>query len=194
MKHSVSEGLTFEEDQTLQKILSKWETAGAGTFSDDTFIQLSHVLPTVGVEVEIFRKNTFGELEVIGLDREAENDPWKGLIHTPGKIFRASDYGKSKSPERLALERIFMNELEIENPSAVEILISHTQFLSFNNLNTRRGGILVLIYYLDLTPFLYMLKKPVQWIPVIGLSQKSNYVDECKQNINLVLNSKNFIV
>ncbi len=117
------DGITEAEIETVTQILSKLQPGRLPFTIFHEFARLG-VLPIV--EVVPLRLSPAGQIEILLLERDADDPVWPGQLHVPGTVVQASDTEISYSN---AFSRIFQGELQLAaapNPVFVQNILHHS--------------------------------------------------------------------
>ncbi len=103
------------------------------------FMEITRLSVTPIIEIVPLRKNG-GNIEVLLLERPADDPYWPGQQHTPGTVLRPSDQKGSYSD---AFRRIFTDELQLE-------LKQQPVFVTNTFHQVARGSELALIFFVEI--------------------------------------------
>ncbi|HEV7453839.1 MAG TPA: hypothetical protein VGO07_01120 [Candidatus Saccharimonadales bacterium] len=112
--------LSGQEAVTVATLLSKLQP---GFLPFVIFHQLARLLPMPVVEVVPLRTTGNGKVEILLLNREADDPIWPGKLHVPGTVIRATDTEYSFES---ALRRVIHDEMadtEVSEPVFVETML-----------------------------------------------------------------------
>lgn len=128
--------MTVEEVSQLENLLKKLEP---GFLPLPVFLQVCRLTVTPVVEVVPLRINKKGKVEVLLLQREADDRYWPGQWHTPGTVMRSTD--KSGSYED-AFRRIFKYEM-------LGTKVGKPVFVNYEFAKYKRGKTIQAIYWVE---------------------------------------------
>ena len=89
-----------EEIHQAKELLSKLEP---GYLPEPLFHEFTRLSVSGILELVPIRRNQSNEIEVLVLERKADDPHWPGMLHTPGTILRPTDTDDFSS----AIERVF---------------------------------------------------------------------------------------
>jgi uncharacterized RmlC-like cupin family protein len=117
---SVGPELSSQEAVTVATLLSKLQP---GFLPFVIFHQLARLLPMPVVEVVPLRTTDNGTVEILLLNREADDPIWPGKLHVPGTVIRATD---AEFSFESALRRVIHDEMadtEVSEPVFVQTML-----------------------------------------------------------------------
>lgn len=75
------------------------------------FEQIARLVALPILELIPYRRTNTGNLEILLLERPADDPFWPNLFHTPGTVIRATDLNKQANGVQLAFSRLVRDEL-----------------------------------------------------------------------------------
>lgn len=135
------------EMQQAVTILNKFEP---GYLPFPLFMAIARLVVFAIVEVVPVRCTSNGDVEVLLIQREADDQLWPSMWHNPGVVVLASDDpGSFKDP----FDRVLRKEIGLDDPLPAPVFVS----TSFHK--TRRGTDMALVHYVEL---------PADFVPKCG--------------------------
>lgn len=113
-------------DQQIAQIATLLSKLEPGFLPFDIFHQVTRLVATPIVEVVPLRLNSRGKVEVLLLEREADDPVWPGQLHVPGTVVRATDAPGSFN---VPLQRVLAKELtgtKTSEPTFVKSILHHS--------------------------------------------------------------------
>ena len=171
MANLKTNGLTDAEDIELQRLLQKWNDAGAGMLSDKTFTAFARTVPQICVEIISFRQNpSSGSIETLMLQRPEDDIVWPGMLNFPGKAMRTCDFvAEGFSPQESTIKRLEDEELGFHFPEE-PVFVDNTICM------TERGPALILCYMGKLDEETCKLPKNAVWKDILELETDPKFI------------------
>jgi hypothetical protein len=108
------------------------------------FEQLARIMALPVVEFIPLRIGPSGAVEVLLIERDADDPFWPGMLHTPGTIVRATDAHTGEQDDWQAFQRIFHDEL-------LDTEVSVPQYVGSIFHESKRGAEQAQLYWIEVT-------------------------------------------
>jgi hypothetical protein len=105
-------------DQDDQKIADSLKAYQPGFLPYPIFEQIARLVALPIIEFIPLRMAENGQVEVLLIERVADDPLWPGALHTPGTVIRATDLAEGKQENWPAFDRILKDELNDTEVSA----------------------------------------------------------------------------
>lgn len=131
--------MTDENVQALADMLKQLEP---GYLPYPVFEQIARLVALPVVEFIPLRMTTEGKVEVLLIERAADDPFWPKMLHTPGTVVRATDVHKGQQDDWQAFERIVQDELR-------GLKVSSPHYVGTMFHDSKRGSELAQLYWVD---------------------------------------------
>lgn len=161
--------MTKDEERELARLLKQLEP---GFLPYHIFVQIARlvVMPIIEFVPLRFHK---GRVEVLLLERGADDPIWPNMLHTPGTVIRATDTEKKIY---LAFQRILIDELE-------GTAVTSPQYVGSILHKSRRGVEHAQVYWVEVTGQPKVGKfYPVDDLPEDLIQSQPRFIREAVRN------------